>query len=841
MKNKKYIHDAVAILLIVFLLAPFLSIMIPPINALEEPYASTLDVESAYGEIRVFVKDEKTGRLLGGVSIYLDGEYKGKTITRAGTPGQFSGCSPHGLIIKDVPAGTHTIEAKLTGYYSKKVSGNVPAGGIWFLEMTLRRIGDKYPDLIITDISWDPSEPKDGDVVTFTVNVRNIGEGVTVNVGNFCINASEDNSFSVDCFMDGRYMDYGIIGALSPGASSSISFTWKASVGSHRVEFLVDSNDEVIESDEGNNRRIVTLYVEPANEPPIASLEAWPTVVYAGEIVNFDASSSYDPDGQVTSYFFDFGDGHTSGWISSSKVSHSYPEPGTYYARARVRDDDGAESEWSSSVKIEVKVEEYVLEPYDSDYKRDGQQVFFCDELAKKYAPIFYVKEGAEPAPLGMEYRIIKDGDKYVIQYLQIYPLQKGWKKHFFDYSLVLIHLNEDLHPISITYDSGVSLKRARAHASESRSWSDVPKEEDHPKLLIKDKYHTMKLPTDKEIRAAVKLVYPDDIIFARMTDDRIRLWYSYADIGSFNKYMNGLGWDVTSSSSATQGTGKELDLEIKATISGDNLHIEIETERNSVVSMWITEGVKSISPKLTVYMIYYEKEGYKLDRGLPLESGNLVLDINTAYDVAEYLDFPSGYLINLIPLGYPTGKVLWVVVHRATGRGVHRVVKYVRIVEATELISNYLFDFSVEVSSEVDLEMNEDLSSNFLEYGTSVENELIIQLGGPLRYPGSFWKECGVEFRKIGGYYRALVSRGEAYEAKWGEEDYCAIIIRDVDGKVIVNVAGITRFGTRAGLLWLLNNKDEIKDATVIVLKWKDKNHNDKVELSEIVMISRH
>ena len=73
-----------------------------------------------------------------------------------------------------------------------------------------------------------------------------------------------------------------------------------------------------------------------------------------GEIVRFDAGRSYDPDGSVKQYFFDFGDGKTSGWMPEPYAYHDYDSSGTYTARVRVKDDSYLESGWSNSVTVHV-------------------------------------------------------------------------------------------------------------------------------------------------------------------------------------------------------------------------------------------------------------------------------------------------------------------------------------------------------------------------------------------------------------------------------------------------------------------------------------------------------
>ncbi|KON32112.1 hypothetical protein AC477_03400, partial [miscellaneous Crenarchaeota group-1 archaeon SG8-32-1] len=70
-----------------------------------------------------------------------------------------------------------------------------------------------------------------------------------------------------------------------------------------------------------------------------------------GEIISFDASGSYDSDGTIVSYLWDFGDGTKEKGVT---VAHSYSEAGAFNVTLTITDDDGS----SSSVVVEKTVNE---------------------------------------------------------------------------------------------------------------------------------------------------------------------------------------------------------------------------------------------------------------------------------------------------------------------------------------------------------------------------------------------------------------------------------------------------------------------------------------------------
>ena len=76
------------------------------------------------------------------------------------------------------------------------------------------------------------------------------------------------------------------------------------------------------------------------NQPPVASFSYSPQNPVVNETITFDASASTDPDGNITSYEWNFGDGNVTS-TTHEILNHSYSEAGSYEVTLTVTDDDG--------------------------------------------------------------------------------------------------------------------------------------------------------------------------------------------------------------------------------------------------------------------------------------------------------------------------------------------------------------------------------------------------------------------------------------------------------------------------------------------------------------------
>jgi RHS repeat-associated protein len=85
------------------------------------------------------------------------------------------------------------------------------------------------------------------------------------------------------------------------------------------------------------------------NLPPVAQFSFSPTTGIAPEIFTFNALLSSDPDGTITSYDWDFGDGQ---FATGSLVVHNYQTSGTFAAKLKVTDNQGSTNTKTQNVLV---------------------------------------------------------------------------------------------------------------------------------------------------------------------------------------------------------------------------------------------------------------------------------------------------------------------------------------------------------------------------------------------------------------------------------------------------------------------------------------------------------
>ena len=125
------------------------------------------------------------------------------------------------------------------------------------------------------------------------------------------------------------YFDFGDGTSSNWITNSVIRHTYTKGTQDYSIELIIKDSD----SETNTTDFLITVI----NRVPHADA-GLDQNVEVNQIVNFDGSRSFDPDGNILSYNWDFGEGTTSGWLNTAKTTHSYNKPGDYTITLTVSD-----------------------------------------------------------------------------------------------------------------------------------------------------------------------------------------------------------------------------------------------------------------------------------------------------------------------------------------------------------------------------------------------------------------------------------------------------------------------------------------------------------------------
>ncbi len=140
---------------------------------------------------------------------------------------------------------------------------------------------------------------------------------------------------------------------------------------------LFDTDDDgdldIVSIGWGHNR--VAIYENlaldgPVNQTPQAVAGADVTSGPAPLTVGFDGAGSSDPDGTITAYEWDFGDGTSD---TGASPSHTYPAPGAYLVTLRVTDDGGSSDPTTMLITVSEPVNGPPVFDQDLDDRSDAE------------------------------------------------------------------------------------------------------------------------------------------------------------------------------------------------------------------------------------------------------------------------------------------------------------------------------------------------------------------------------------------------------------------------------------------------------------------------------------
>ena len=94
-----------------------------------------------------------------------------------------------------------------------------------------------------------------------------------------------------------------------------------------------------------------TVTIQVVNRPPIAGCRLSNDAPIRYEQVLFDGSGSFDPDGPLVDFVWDFGDGTS---MRGTRVGHAYDELGVYTVRLTVTDSNGATASATHVIEVHL-------------------------------------------------------------------------------------------------------------------------------------------------------------------------------------------------------------------------------------------------------------------------------------------------------------------------------------------------------------------------------------------------------------------------------------------------------------------------------------------------------
>ena len=146
---------------------------------------------------------------------------------------------------------------------------------------------------------------------------------------------------------DGSVVSYAWDFGNGQTATGALAQTTYATTGSYVIRLTVTDN-------RGTQRSTTTTVVAGApNARPVAVISALPTSGPAPLLVSLSSAGSNDPDGTITTYSWDFGNGQTA---TGTQTQVSYPTPGTYTITLTVTDNKGATKSATETVVVDPPI-----------------------------------------------------------------------------------------------------------------------------------------------------------------------------------------------------------------------------------------------------------------------------------------------------------------------------------------------------------------------------------------------------------------------------------------------------------------------------------------------------
>ncbi|HRU21205.1 MAG TPA: PKD domain-containing protein [Candidatus Bipolaricaulis sp.] len=231
--------------------------------------------------------------------------------------GIFRGYTPRTLNL--VP-GFHDILIRKTGYGDYTARVYLVAGGTRTLDVVLAPTGPANQPPV-AQFTFTPPVPTPGAPVSFSAASSYDPDGTIV-------------TYQWDFNGDGVFDRTGV------------TATWTFPVaGTYQVRLVVTDGLGA------TGQRTQPVTVAAMNQPPVARFAYTPTAPRPGDWIQFDGGASFDPDGEIAAYQWDFqNDGIFD--RTGTVTFWQYATPGTYTVRLVVTDNQGATGQTTQTVVV---------------------------------------------------------------------------------------------------------------------------------------------------------------------------------------------------------------------------------------------------------------------------------------------------------------------------------------------------------------------------------------------------------------------------------------------------------------------------------------------------------
>lgn len=242
--------------------------------------------------------------------------FSGQIVSDCAKPLLVEGSRTSNVLVKNMEFVSNTLPPGPGGV---TIASTVPAGQVTLqnVYVTPPSAPTDKPDLIITDISWEPASPASGNAVTMKATIKNQGNASTPDgIAHGVLFTFDDGAAGPGVWSDTH------TGSLAPGASvtltangGSAGATWTAVDGTHTVKANVDDINRITESDETNNIMSKQIVVSTGKPDMVVTDISWdPASPASGYAVTMRATiknqgSASTPAGVIHGVLFTFDDG----------------------------------------------------------------------------------------------------------------------------------------------------------------------------------------------------------------------------------------------------------------------------------------------------------------------------------------------------------------------------------------------------------------------------------------------------------------------------------------------------------------------------------------------------